>query len=220
MKKRTIATIAAGLMLCLAATACKPEGSDRGTQVPAAERPSEPGGIKTVGVLYPMPMTDDAGLTLPGRARAATRATLFFRVSGPLMRVHANPGDPVNKGALLLELDSRDFKRKVAVVESGLASARATLMKLKAGARPEDIRIIKTNLAAAKDDLDLAKKELVRYEILYKNQAVSEQAYDRAKNQEASLAARVSALEEQLERDRGGARKEDLMAARASVERA
>ena len=164
-----------------------------------------------------MPMTDDAGLTLPGRARAATRATLFFRVSGPLMRVHANPGDPVKKGALLLELDSRDFKRKVAVVESGLASARATLMKLKAGARPEDIRIIKTNLAAAKDDLDLAKKELVRYEILYKNQAVSEQAYDRAKNQEASLAARVSALEEQLERDRGGARKEDLMAARASV---
>jgi len=218
MNKRTIATIAAGMMLCLAALACKPDGSEKGIIVSAAENPAGQGGMKTVGVVHPRPLADDTRITLPGRARAATRATLFFRVSGPLIRVHANPGDRVKQGDLLLELDDRDFKRQVAVVESGFASARATLMKLKAGARPEDIRIIETNLVAARDDLDLAKKELSRYEILYENQAVSEQAYDRAKNREASLSARVRALEEQLERDRGGARKEDIMAANAAVQ--
>ena len=91
-------------------------------------------------------------------------------------------------------------------------------MKLRAGARPEDIKIIETNLAAARDDLALARKELERYKILFQNEAVSEQAYDRAENQAASLEARVKALEEQLARDRGGARKEDIMAARAAVQ--
>jgi len=212
MKHRFIAMTMSGILLCLAVMACKPAGSEE-----KAGNSTDSGRIQTVGAVHPEPLAHDTRITLPGRARSATRATLFFRVSGPLIRVHANPGDHVTQGDLLLELDDRDFKRQKAVVESGLASARATLMKLKAGARPEDIKIIETNLAAAKNDLNLAEKELNRYEMLYKNQAASEQAYDRAKNQAASLAAKVSALEEQLGRDRGGARKEDVMAATAAV---
>ncbi|MEH0020437.1 MAG: efflux RND transporter periplasmic adaptor subunit [Desulfobacter sp.] len=173
---------------------------------------------KTVGVVRPRPVGDGAVIVLPGRARAATRATLFFRVSGPLARVHAGPGDRVKKGDLLLEMDDRDYLRQVRVVESQLKSARATLLKMQTGARPEDIRILESSLAAAEADLDLAKKELERHEILYKTLAVSEQAYDRAKTSVQSLDARVEALEEQLERDMKGARKEDIMTARAAVE--
>jgi RND family efflux transporter MFP subunit len=216
LRSKQMIMAAAVLGTCLAAGLVWKIGSGTNESVSAAVPASD--AAKRVGVVYPEPVVDTSFITLPGRSRAATRATLFFRVSGPLARVHANAGDPVKKGDLLLELDDRDFKRQVAVVESGLASAKATLMKLRAGARPEDIRIIETNLTAARDDLALARKELSRYEILFKNQAVSEQAYDRAKNQEASLSARLSALEEQLVRDKGGARKEDIMAARAAVQ--
>ncbi len=173
---------------------------------------------KTVGVVHPRPIENGTAIVLPGRARAATQATLFFRVAGPLARVHANPGDRVQKGDLLLEMDDRDYRRQVRVVESQLKSARANLLKMKTGARPEDVRIVESTLVAAVADLDLAKKELERHEILYKNQAVSEQAYDRAKTNVQSLDARVVSLEEQLARDKKGARKEDIMTARAGIE--
>ncbi|MCG8688153.1 MAG: efflux RND transporter periplasmic adaptor subunit [Desulfobacterales bacterium] len=173
---------------------------------------------RTVGVVNPRLVTGGTAITLPGRARAATEATLFFRVSAPLAKIYANPGDHVKKGDILLELDDRDFLRQVSVVESQLKSARANLQKMLTGARPEDIRIITRNLEAAVADLELAKKELERHEILYQNQAVSEQAYDRAKTTVQSLEAQVAALEEQLARDKKGARKEDIMTARATIE--
>ncbi|HCY84905.1 MAG TPA: hypothetical protein DHV36_07190 [Desulfobacteraceae bacterium] len=174
--------------------------------------------IKTVGVVTPRPILDTAAVVLPGRASAATQATLFFRVSGPLVKVHANPGDRVRKGDLLLELDDRDYRRQVHVVESQLKSARANLLKMQTGARPEDIRIIEASLNAAKADLELAQKELARHQVLYKNQAVTEQAYDRARTNVRSLSEKVASLTQQLARDKKGARKEDLMAARAGIE--
>jgi len=173
---------------------------------------------KTVGVVRPKPVAEGTFVTFPGRARAVTQATLFFRVSAPLARIHANPGDRVKKGDILLELDDRDYQRQVRVMESKLKSARAGLLKMETGARPEDIKILNANLTAALADLELAEKQLERHRILYKTQAVTEQAYDRAKTSAKSLEARVAALQEQLARDTKGARKEDLMTARAGIE--
>jgi len=174
--------------------------------------------VKIVGVVRPQPMIGATLITLPGRARAGIQATLFFRVSAPLVRILANPGDRVQKGDILLELDDRDYKRQVRAVEAELKSAKATLLKMETGARPEDIKILKANLAAAVADLDLAKKQQERHEILYKTQAVTEQAYDRAKTNVRSLESRVQALDEQLSRDTKGARKEDIMTAKAGLE--
>ncbi|WDP92501.1 MAG: efflux RND transporter periplasmic adaptor subunit [Desulfobacter sp.] len=174
--------------------------------------------LKTVGVVRPRPVTGEILDSFPGRARAGTQATLFFRVSAPLAHIHAHPGDRVHKGDILLELDDRDYRRQVSVVQSKLKSARANLLKMQTGARPEDVKILNANLAAARADLDLARKQLERHEILYKNQAVTEQAYDRAKTSVQGLESRVAALEEQLVRDTKGARKEDIMAAHAGIE--
>jgi membrane fusion protein, multidrug efflux system len=223
-KKKWWGMGAFGALLCLTAgLAWQPElirthlvSASTGTK--AIDQPKPLGKARTVGVVYPSPVKDGTAITLPGRARASRNATLFFRVAGPLVHIHANPGDRVKKGSLLLELDDRDYQRQVKIMESKLASAQANLLKMKTGARPEDVRIIESSLSAARADLSLARKELGRYDILYKNQAVAEQAYDRAKTNVQSLAARVDALEQQLARDTIGARQEDITAARAGVE--
>lgn len=181
------------------------------------EKPGEDS-VKTVGVVRPKPVSGQALVSFPGRARAGTQATLFFRVSAPLERIHANPGDRVKQGDVLLALDDRDYRRQVGVVESKLKSAKANLLKMETGARPEDVKILKANLAAARADLDLAEKQLERHRILYKTQAVTEQAYDQAHTAVQGLVSRVTALKEQLARDTKGARKEDIMAARAGIE--
>lgn len=174
--------------------------------------------VKTVGVVRPGSVSGGPLITLPGRARAATQATLFFRVSAPLARIHANPGDQVKRGDILLELDDRDYRRQVQVMESKLKSARAGLLKMETGARPEDVKILAANLSAAQADLALARKQLERHAILHKTQAVTEQAYDRAKTSVQSLEARVTALKEQVARDTKGARQEDILTARAGIE--
>ncbi|WP_161626843.1 efflux RND transporter periplasmic adaptor subunit [Desulfospira joergensenii] len=173
---------------------------------------------KRVDVVHPWPVEDGLLITLPGRARASRQATLFFRVSGPLHQVRVKPGDKVKKGDLMLRLDDRDYLRRVRAVQSRLKSARANLLKMENGARAEDIRIIEASLEAARADLDLAEKELKRYETLYRNAAVSEQNLDRARNNVKLLQAKTVSLEQQLARDRTGARKEDLLAARAGIE--
>jgi RND family efflux transporter MFP subunit len=172
---------------------------------------------RPVTVVYPYSHKLGHKITLPGRARASRNATLFFRVSAPLLRVHANPGDLVKKGQLLLELDNRDYQRQVDVMESKLASAHANLRKMQKGARKEDISIIEQSIQAARANLDLAQKDLARHQFLLKNNGVSEQAYDRSRNAVQTLRAKTSSLEQQLEREKSGARKEDIAAARAGI---
>ncbi len=174
--------------------------------------------IRSVAVVYPRPLMEGKGITLPGRARASQHATLFFRVSGPLYQVHASPGDPVKKGQLLLQLDNRDYQRQVDVMESKLKSATANLKKMQTGARKEDLLIIEQSIQASRSDLDLAQKELKRHEFLLKNNAVSEQAYDRSRNAVQTLRAKALSLEQQLAREKSGSRKEDLTAARAGID--
>lgn len=217
--KRMWRLLGAVILICGAAGLAWTYGFSQEAAKPdpaAVEAPGEPG--KPVDVIRPRAFTETLVTTLPGRARARHQATLFFRVSGPLHKVHVEPGDRVTKGQVMLELDDRDYLRQVQVVESRIKSARANLAKLKKGARAEDIQIIQSNLKAARSDLDLAKKDLNRYQVLYKNHAASEQSYDRAKNSVNSLRARTAALEKQLARDRSGARKEDILAARAGIE--
>jgi membrane fusion protein, multidrug efflux system len=222
-KNRRWGILASVFLLCLAVGLAWKSGLINTHQVSASPG-TKNGGHKqlekknrTVGVVHPSLVTDGVVITLPGRARASQKATLFFRVSGPLVEIHANPGDQVKKGTLLLELDARDYQRQVKVMESKLTSAQANLAKMKKGARPEDIRIIESSLSAARADLALAVKELERYDILYKNQAVTEQAYDRAKTSVQSLSAKAASMEQQLLRGKSGARKEDITAARAGI---
>lgn len=216
---------ALSILLCLAAGLAWQTGLVKTHLVSAATGTTDAAQSKglekqarTVGVVHPDSITGGTAITLPGRARASQKATLFFRVSGPLVGIYANPGDPVKKGTLLLELDDRDYRHQVKIMESKLASAQANLLKMKAGARQEDLRIIESSLTAARADLSLARKELERYDILYKKQAVTEQSYDRAKTSVQGLGAKVASLEQQLARDKSGARREDITAARASIE--
>ena len=230
MKKKIKGGLVIGLLICLvglffwqgvsekteglvsASTLISPldEGLDKGQKV---QKP-----VRSVAVVYPRPLMDGKGITLPGRARASQYATLFFRVSGPLYQVHASPGDQVKKGQLLLQLDDRDYQRQVDVMESKLKSATANIQKMQTGARKEDILIIEQSIQASSADLDLAKKELKRHEFLLKNNAVSEQAYDRSRNAVQTLRAKTVSLEQQLVREKSGSRKEDLTAARAGIE--
>jgi membrane fusion protein, multidrug efflux system len=71
--------------------------------------------------------------TFSGRAAAAERALLAFRVPGQLEEVLVDMGDRVEKGQVLARLDSRDYRLRVRELEAGLAAAEARLEQARAG---------------------------------------------------------------------------------------
>ena len=61
----------------------------------------------------------------PGTIHASQQTALAFRVGGPLIKVAVKPGDRVEKGQLLMQIDPRDFEASIHVLEAQLAGAEA-----------------------------------------------------------------------------------------------
>lgn len=64
-------------------------------------------------------------LSYPGFILASRQAQLAFRVKGPLISVNVQPGDIVEKGQVLMQIDPRDFEDNIRVLEAQLAGAQA-----------------------------------------------------------------------------------------------
>ncbi len=98
---------------------------------------------------------------------------LASKVSGQVERVTVDIGDPVERGAILVELDDREFQQNLAQAEAELQVAEA-------------------NLTQSRSDVEIAQREFERIETLQKRGVSSEAEYDQAR---ASLLARTAQLE-------------------------
>jgi RND family efflux transporter MFP subunit len=108
-----------------------------------------------------------------GRTEASTRVELRARVTGYLLKAAFQDGAEVKKGDLLFEIDPRPY---LALLEQAKSQV---------------------NLAQAQ--LSLAEKNLVRYEALRKEVAVSDQQVDQARGAVVEAKARVKANEASVE---------------------
>lgn len=160
--------------------------------------------------------TEGRSRAFPGTTRAADRAELSFRVSGPLVELPAFEGKDVRKGELLAQIDPRDFETSVQNLEASLASLEAERRAMNQ-ARPEDIRRSEANLGAAKSRLLEAEASFRRYQRLYENENISKAEYDERRAARDVAIADVSSAEEELTMARKGARIEDIEAMDARI---
>ena len=156
------------------------------------------------------------GRIFPGVVQAAQRARLSFRVSGPLVQLPINQGQKVRRGALLAQIDPRDFETQVKNLEARLANLHAQRRAMDS-ARPEDIRRLEANLAASEARLLEANATFRRYQRLYENDNVSKAEYDQRRAARDVAVADVRSSEEALKIGRMGAREEDIEAMEAQV---
>ena len=70
---------------------------------------------------------DISKLKFPGRVRAAQRVDMAFQVSGPLIKLPIKEGEQVKKGALLAQIDPKDFQTRLRKAEGRLARANAMI---------------------------------------------------------------------------------------------
>ncbi len=90
----------------------------------------------------------------------ANEVSISSEIGGRVKALHAKRGDWVEKGQLLVELDTELLDLQIRQAEATLHLAEAKLALLKAGPRAEDIRKAEAELAQAKAARDTARKIL------------------------------------------------------------
>lgn len=125
--------------------------------------------------------------------------------SGKVVAVGVDLGSSVRRGQMIVKLEDADFRIKITQAEAQLDQAKATLRQneAKIGLRPGQKfnPEIVPEVAAARSALDLADKNLRRYEKLVETGDVSRSAYDQQKSQRDQLAEQYQALIHQAQQN-------------------
>jgi HlyD family secretion protein len=108
----------------------------------------------------------------------------------------------------------------VAAKRAELGEAQAKLDALLHGNRPQDIQQSGAAVTDAKAQLDYAKSDWDRAQVLFKNEDISRQQYDQFRMKLDSATAMLHQAEERYSLMKEGARAEDIAGARAVVARA
>jgi multidrug resistance efflux pump len=163
------------------------------------------------------------------------------RVGGRIKAVRVREGDRVAEGDAIVEFEPNDLPAQRLVAQGELDQARATLEKLKHGARPEEvdqavaraktaiaaldeartgaraeqIAAAKARLVATQVAVDKAKLDADRAERLLATQAISQGQLDDAEATLHGAAAQRDAAKQELDELQNGSRREDITQAAA-----
>jgi len=172
-------------------------------------------GYYYLGPLYQQPSSGD-GLVLYGNIDIR-EADLAFNVGGRIERMLVEEGDVVERGQLLATLDDSLYRAEVESAEAQVAAQQASLDRLLAGSRPEEIRKARADVAAIESSLAAARSSLQRTEELARQNFASQQRLDDDRYRVSSLEAELMAAQQTLSLAIQGPRDEDIAEARAKL---
>lgn len=205
IKRYFIITAVIGLIL-LVAGGCKKK------EEPVPKEVIRPVKVSTVGG-----RTDAEVISLPAKTRANMRADLSFKVAGPLIELPIEEGQEVEKGQLIARIDPRDFETNLMGIKSSLSEAIANLKSMERGARAEDIKMLESEVDAAKADYLFMEDQYKRYKQLWINQHVSKADFDNQTTLKDKSKARLESARQNLAKGKKGARKEDIEAQQSRI---
>jgi HlyD family secretion protein len=159
------------------------------------------GSVAGAGVVEPLTENIAVGSPLPG----------------VVVEVFVKVGDEVGAGQKLFRLDDRQQRAERDVRRAMLESAKATLAKLRAMPRPEELPISEAKLREAQAGLVDAREQFTRADRGYRTVAVSEDERYRRKNAVAAAEAQAARAEADLKLLRDGAWRPDLSVAETQV---
>jgi len=162
---------------------------------------------------------DQGGGRLVGEL-VSDRIELVAEFSEPITEIAVAEGEEVEAGQLLLQLDARHARVRLAEAEAAEGVASARLAELLRGPRSEAIAEARAKLAGAEDDRSFREREYERLQALHERQLSSREALDRAFAERAAARSQSSALRARLEELLAGTTVEELEQAQQSLAQA
>jgi HlyD family secretion protein len=148
------------------------------------------------------------------------QVSLAFEGSGRIVGLHAEEGDAVKAGTVLARLDTRTLALQAEQAVADIRVQEQMLVRVRTGARPQEVEQARSRLAAAQADLSRAQQDLARLKgISDKTQGkgVSKQDLDRAESAVQTTSARVDEAREAVRLLEAGPRAEDIATSQAQV---
>lgn len=142
---------------------------------------------------------------------------LSFNASERIAQLLVREGDAVKKGQPLALLDTVRLSSNVDMQQAQLASQQQVVARLEAGSRPEEILKAQADVEAARIDADNAESTYQRTKTLIEQNFVAKQQLDDARAKADAAKAKFHGLQEVLKLVQIGPRKEDIAAARATL---
>lgn len=155
-----------------------------------------------------------------GTIEPLTKVEIKSRVAGQVAQLLVDVGDRVEKGQLLIRLDTIDMEREQARAEADRDMVKARLKMLEAGSRPEEIREAQAQLEQAESAYQRAEAEFQRSQAALKAQTITLRDAESARNDYDGARAQREAAKARLARLKAGARSEEIMEARAQLAKA
>ena len=175
-------------------------------------------GILGAGASYKLLGQQERGITASGTIEI-TRADVTPKVAGYLQELAIREGDLVKAGQILAKVNRTDLEAQLLRDQAALAKAQAQLRDLESGSRQQEITEVRAGLASAQAQFEKAKTDLVRYQALFKDGAISAQQIDNAKSAyDVSYHALVAA-QSRTRLVEEGSRPETIESQRQEVER-
>jgi HlyD family secretion protein len=131
-----------------------------------------------------------------GRVEPETNYTLYSPLSTTVKAVYVQPGDQVQAGKLLLELDNVQAVAKVASAESGVKAAQAALDAITHNGTLQERQQSAAELSRARIERDQASRDLQALEKLHATGAASAGEVAAAKERLSTAEANFHASEE------------------------
>jgi RND family efflux transporter MFP subunit len=190
------AAVGTGLIACN-----RSKGQDHNASASASPPPPAIAVSAAPAIMRQLPRFFEASGSLAPNEQADVAA----ETSGKVAAVGVDMGSSVRRGQMIVRLDDADFRIRVQQAQAQLDQAKATLRQneAKIGLRPgqkfnpENV----PEVAAARSALDLAEKNLRRYEKLVETGDISRAAYDQQKSQRDQLAEQYQALIHQAQQN-------------------
>jgi HlyD family secretion protein len=158
----------------------------------------------------------DGTLTLHGNVDIR-QVQLAFNGSERIAEMPVQEGDRVRTGDLLARLDRTRLQYAVEQATARVAAQREVVAKLTAGSRPEEIRQLEAEVAAARFGADNAERTSLRLADLAQRNMVPQEQADNAQAAADAARAKWRAATEALRLAQAGFRKEDIAAAEATL---
>ena len=145
---------------------------------------------------------------------------LGFEVGGRVERVDVARGDIVKGAGTLATLDSTLEKTAREARSAEVDAAKAQVALLKAGARPEELRVVEARIRAVRATEALLAKNLARERELEKRGVSSRAMVDELETKLDATVADRQGLEQQLKGLKRGARSQEIAGASSRAEAA
>ncbi len=140
------------------------------------------------------------------------------KASGVVEAIFVEPGDTVEVGDILVELDKEQILAQKRQAEASLSQAQASLKRAERNSTRQSLASAESSVRQAQISYDEAQESYSRIKELYDKGFATEDEITTARTNLDSAAERLEQAKVQLELEQEGGEKEDIDAAKANVE--